>query len=531
MDRIKTIKAKIIITLIGFFIIGVSSVMLYVFNSFDAIMEDSAKRNVNTISESAFIGVRNAMNLGSAQIIEETIQSTEAIDDVKKLKIYKSKQVIDMFGYDTSFTKDPAVRKVFSSGDPSFTEQIDGDNKYIQQLKPLIATPECLACHPNAQEGDVLGVMDIQLSLDNVYGDISEFKSIIIPAMGFAALLAILGLSFFMKKEILNPIQTLTDRTKDLSNDDGDLTRRLNFKKDDEISKAAYWMDRFIGKVQDIVMRAKDSSQENLRVSGSLNDNADQISTRTQKQVGIVDSATKLGQSMSEILSQSVKASEDSRDDIKVANDKVNNVRSALENFTNNLQSESQMGVDLADKLNNLTNNAQEAKSVLNAIKDIAEQTNLLALNAAIEAARAGEHGRGFSVVADEVRKLAEQTQKSLSEIEATISVIVQEISGASSQMNQNADSLQNLTKEAEEVDSDLVDTGNIVNNAYNVAQKSVEDSNKLVEDVSKVIGYIEEIQDISRQNNDDTSKINNAAKQLKEAAKQLNDELGKFST
>ncbi|MGM0624140.1 MAG: methyl-accepting chemotaxis protein, partial [Campylobacterota bacterium] len=147
------------------------------------------------------------------------------------------------------------------------------------------------------------------------------------------------------------------------------------------------------------------------------------------------------------------------------------------------------------------------------------------------EAARAGEHGRGFSVVADEVRKLAEQTQKSLAEIEATISVIVQEISSTSSEMNKNADSLQTLTSDAQAVDSELVETGEIVNNAYNVAEHSVQDSNKLAQDVANVIEYIEEIQKISTENEVDTKAISQAAKKLQETAHQLNDELNKFTT
>ncbi len=531
MEVFKTIKTKIIFTLVAFFTIGVIGLISYIFISFDDIMEQSAKRNVDTISDTAFIGVRNAMNLGSAQVIEETINKAKKIGDIKDLEIAKSQAVIDAFGLQEEVTKDKDIQQVFRTKKPIFIDELDGKDKVIRQIKPLIATSECLMCHPTSKEGDVLGVMDIELSLEQTYEEINSFKSVILPAMIIAAILAIIGLSIFLKKEVLKPIEVLTGRTKDLSNDDGDLRRRLNFVKEDEISKAAYWVDRFIGKVQDIVVGAKDSSKDNLDIAQSLNENAAKITNRTQKQSEIVKTTTQLGQNMTQMLEQSVQTTENSRNDIKVANDKLSNVRRTLESFTQNLESESQMGLDMAEKLNNLTHNAEEAKNVLNAISDIAEQTNLLALNAAIEAARAGEHGRGFSVVADEVRKLAEQTQKSLGEIEATISIIVQEISSSSSEMNRNADSLQNLTKDAETVDKDLVETDEIVNTAYNVAEQSVEDSTKLAKDVQNVLDYIKEIQKISQENQLDTEKVDAAAKQLQQTANRLNDELNKFST
>jgi len=164
----------------------------------------------------------------------------------------------------------------------------------------------------------------------------------------------------------------------------------------------------------------------------------------------------------------------------------------------------------VSDSLKSLTVNAEDIKNILNIISDISDKTNLLALNAAIEAARAGEHGRGFAVVADEVRQLAENTQKSLAEINASVNVIVQSISEASESVEQNAkyalelveiskvlqESLQEARQEIEETNTkSLADTENsqlIKDEAY----KSRDLTREQVQTMEATKASIEHIQD-----------------------------------
>ena len=133
--------------------------------------------------------------------------------------------------------------------------------------------------------------------------------------------------------------------------------------------------------------------------------------------------------------------------------------------------------IQLSGELQSLTQNAEEIKGVLTIIADISDKTNLLALNAAIEAARAGEHGRGFAVVADEVRKLAESTQKSLTEINASVNVIVQSISDASDAVEKNAQSALQLVEISQEVEKELVDVNDVIEHTHQESQADTENS------------------------------------------------------
>jgi methyl-accepting chemotaxis protein len=358
-----------------------------------------------------------------------------------------------------------------------------------------------------------------------------NIKSVSIT-VGIIITIVILVLSIVMvSNALIKPLGRLEDLTKDLSEGDGDLTKRLDIKGDDEIATVSSYINLFIEKVQGTINSVKQTSHENASISHELSSTSLSVGQNVENSVSVVNEASNQAKEVQDEIKSAIGDAQESKEDIIKANENLESARDDIIALTSKVQETAQVEVELSHSMETLSKEADEVKTVLTIISDIADQTNLLALNAAIEAARAGEHGRGFAVVADEVRKLAERTQKTLSEINATINVVVQSIGDASTQMINNSDEIQELANVAQSVEDRINSTVELVNEAVRASDKTVADFEKTGDDIEVIVEKVAEINEISAVNARSVEEISAASEHLNAMTNELNSKLDAFRT
>ena len=352
-------------------------------------------------------------------------------------------------------------------------------------------------------------------------------KNFIIASIIVTLLLIIVSI-FLLKKLVANPIDRLGANLNAITSD---FTLKIPIYGKDEIAKISNDINNFIERIRVLISDTKNLSSENSSVANELSSTSLQTGKRVEESTQIVEETNQRCKSMQETMKESLAIAQAGKDDLQKASTHIKTATDAIRALSSQIVDSANVENQMAGKIEQLSRDAEQVKSVLVVINDIADQTNLLALNAAIEAARAGEHGRGFAVVADEVRQLAERTQKSLTEINATINVIVQAINDSSEQMGINSKQIQELTHVASDVEKTINDMSATMNNAIAMSDKTMQDYIATGKNVNEIMDGISEINQISSENARSVEEIASAAEHLNKMTDALNTKLSVFRT
>lgn len=253
-------------------------------------------------------------------------------------------------------------------------------------------------------------------------------------------------------KPLKDTEKQLNELIKHLENDEGDLSERIQSKKEDEIGRLVFGINLFLDKLQTImksiqghsislddssgkiVSKVWDSSSNMRLVSGDADQLCSEMQTIQDTLDDITNNMDSLNRSSSMISDSTISGKAYAAEMKERANgikELAMNSKNESEQMTSSLEQVLRSSMESSKSVNSIQNLTDE-------ILSITSQTNLLALNASIEAARAGEAGKGFAVVADEIRVLADNsrnTANSIQQISNDVISCVQEMAEASGRL------------------------------------------------------------------------------------------------
>jgi methyl-accepting chemotaxis protein len=368
-------------------------------------------------------------------------------------------------------------------------------------------------------------------------------RTISLAIVALLSILAGLFLFNYVTSKVIENIVRTKDMLKDISEGEGDLTKRLDADYDDEIGELAQWFNKFVDRIEKIVATIAQNANNLVMVAEELSESSEKVNASASQASMTVQEIARGGQSLStsaadtyqqsNILIESIKTIASSAHDSAANATEVNNIarqgeesaRFAAEKMDmikSSVSSSAEVVLDLGQK-------SRQINEVIDVINDISEQTNLLALNAAIEAARAGEAGKGFAVVADEVRKLAEQSKSATKQIEEMIEEIAESTRNTVETMNVGTKEVEEGSKIVEEALSSLgIISGrisNLVDQIDKIGESTAEQlasSEKVQQAISDVSSIAEESAASSEEVAASTEQTTSAMQRISESAQEL---------
>ena len=531
-----SLKNKLQIPIQLIFLVVMILVQRTALDKFENYVIEGTKQKAEVSADGLLNGLNMMMEggiIGDADLRALAVKKMAASDKVMELRVIRAKQVQDQFG--PGLPSEQAVDEmdrtaIETKKVQSRLLQHDGVDA-LRVVVPFVVSKNfrgtnCLNCH-QVQEGSVNGAGSVTVNITEEYAMLEKADyvlwgvQIVVQVLLYFVIGWLIGFATRSSHELQLAMQVMQA--------DGDLSKRVVVRSQDEIGKTAQAFNGLAGNFQEIVTQVGKHASQVASAAHSLAQDAEQLAQGSRQQSDTAKTTSsevdRVSSSIAQIATSVGSVTKLSGESMECANRGQKNLQEMMQELESVEHAVNETSAAVAEFIRS----TQDITSMTRQVRDIADQTNLLALNAAIEAARAGEQGRGFAVVADEVRKLAEKSAKSATQIDTVTQSLGVQSEQVEKTVQRGLSALQSSQAHIREV-SDVLTEANVSVAGVNRGLEEIAGSINTQRDASQQIsGNVERIAKMASQSNEVIVRTAEAVKSMEQLSEDLARTVGRF--
>ena len=428
MKRINSsLSAKIAFIVAVILIVALSTGLIGIMINEKHMMLSKSKESIAELSGTINESVVFSMGEGVSDVAP-FIQRMEKIENLKELRVIPT----DLIEEGSEKNLDADEKEVLTSKKAFVSEETFNGENVLREIDLIFSDETCINCHEGAVD-DVLAVISLRYSMENVYASIAKNRLLLI-FLSLIIISSVIGLIyFFIKKKIVSNIVSLTKSAEKIAL--GELDVELEVESEDETKILS---DSLQLMVVNLKKNSAELSEEKVKIS-KIAEEADERRIALSKDVEkIISEMDKFSEGNLNIQ-MDIKSDEESINRITAGfNKSVRNIRDMIIRVSEVVQATSSASAQISSSTEEMAAGAQEQSSQTFEIASAIEQMTKTIMENSKNSNLAAEDSKRSSIIAEEGKIIVQETIGGITRIAEVVNnsvTIVQKLGDSSDEI------------------------------------------------------------------------------------------------
>jgi len=213
--RYITYNRLIVSTVLLSILLGVAFTLVYGYYIKQEAINELAHKEAKKTSAYIFETVFTAMERGATkEELHRVVERLNALSPEMEIKLYRSEKIAALFGDSAESVyarkNDSNIQRAFKGEEVLETDRAST----IRYSYPILVEQKCLQCHNNVDVGDVNGVIDITMPIQNLQVSLSTMLNSLIIFFIFFLLVVFSAIYYSLNHNLVKPLELFLEMIK-----------------------------------------------------------------------------------------------------------------------------------------------------------------------------------------------------------------------------------------------------------------------------------------------------------------------------